>query len=246
MCTKQESGGVGGASAGGGGASAGGGGGWGSLTTGQYFQGAGLIMQGAGLGFGIGGAVGQAWAHNLSVRYNARQMEHNAEIARMQAGEAREAGYEQRAEWRRGVKALVGKQRAAAAGSGVLVGTGSPGAIEAQTKAAGKIGEERIRIGAEREAWYLQMMALQYSTQAKLLRKTKASPWLAGLGAAFGGSGQLLMSAGTFAQGLQSPAANTTAQGLQSPAAIPTKAWNAMEASHRHLRQYPAVNEGLA
>lgn len=124
-------------------------------------------------------AYGEAQAHNLSVRFNANQLNRNAEIARMQAGEAIEAGQEKIGEWRRGVKQTIGAQKAAAASAGVMVGTGSIGAVEQATKLQGNIGMERLRISAYREAWYLKMMALQYSTQAKMLRATKVNPLFA-------------------------------------------------------------------
>lgn len=149
-------------------------------------QTAGFMTQSLGAGFAIGGAYGQATAHNMSVRFNANQLQYNAQIARMQAGEALEKGREALTEWRRGVREVIGAQKAAAAKAGVMVGTGSVGQLEASTRLKGAIGEDRLRISAYRESWYLKMMALQYQTQAQMLRTTKVSPFMAAFTAGLG------------------------------------------------------------
>lgn len=131
-------------------------------------------------------AYEQAVAHNMAIRLNANQLRRNAELAEMQAKEAISRGQEQRGDWRRGVREVLGAQKAAAAHAGVLVGAGSVGQVESATRLKGAIGEDRIRVNAYRESWYLRMMALQYRTQAEMLRATKIRPHYAAYQAAMG------------------------------------------------------------
>lgn len=143
------------------------------------YQLAGLGVQAAGAGMQAAGAYSQASAANLARRFNYKMLQRNEQLTNLQAEDAKQRGYEAIAQWKRTARQVIGKQRAAAAGSGVRVEGGSVGAAQAAAQLSGELGAEKLRTNADREAWYLRLSALMYSSQAKMTRATKVSPGLA-------------------------------------------------------------------
>jgi hypothetical protein len=116
-------------------------------------------------------------------------MDRNSQLAKMQAEDSVQRGYEQAAQWKAGARKVIGSQRAAAAGAGVLVAGGSVGRAQASAQLVGDLGAEKIRANAAKEAWYLKMQAAMYSAQARMARATQYSPGMALAGSLLGSLG---------------------------------------------------------
>ncbi len=130
---------------------------------------AGVVMQAQAAGQ-------QAVAANQAAEYNAKIQERNAEIAEMQAVSAEERGAVAEKQHQQRVSGLKGSQRVAAAGSGVVVDTGSPLAVLQDTAALGELDALTIRENTSREAWGYRTQAGGYTAQAGLLRSQRQDP----------------------------------------------------------------------
>lgn len=100
--------------------------------------------------------------------YQGSLLEQNATVAEQQAADSIARGAQDTYQHRAGVRKLIGAQRAAIAGSGVDISTGS--AVDVQMEAArlGAIDEMTIRNNAAREAWGYKVEAANYRNQAVL------------------------------------------------------------------------------
>ena len=118
-------------------------------------------------------------AANKAAEYNAQIQERNAQIADIQAKDATARGAIEEKQYRLKLKQLQGSQRAAAAGSGVLVDTGSPFDVLNDTVSYGELDALTIRRNAAVEAWGYRNQGVGYRQQASLSRSQKGSAALA-------------------------------------------------------------------
>lgn len=143
-----------------------------------------LAVSAAGVGVSTYSAYRQAEAQNDAAEYNERVAKRNNEIAEIQALDAERRGKIEEKQHRLRVSRLLGAQRAAAAGSGVVVDTGSPLAMLEDTAMLGEYDAETIKHNAKREAW-----ALRAGKQGTSYGRT--SPVLAAGGTLLGGASRL-------------------------------------------------------
>ena len=87
---------------------------------------------------GISGFFGQS-AQNKALEYNALIAEHNARLANLRAEETEKEGKRQELLHRIKTNQLRGSQKAAAAGSNVMVGEGSPADVLESTAVLGEM-----------------------------------------------------------------------------------------------------------
>lgn len=103
-------------------------------------------------------------------RYEVEQAEQNSALSQQQARDANLRGVVEADEQRMRTRQAIGQQRAALAGQGVEVGSGTSLEVLGDTEMFGKIDEDRIRLMASREAWGYQVQGLQYQDQARMTR----------------------------------------------------------------------------
>ena len=103
-------------------------------------------------------------------KINQRVAEANARIAEMQAADAEARGDEDARLFGEQVKGLMGSQRAAYAGQGVVVDEGSAAEVVADTARQGELDRLRILNNAAREAWGYRVQAVDMRNQGRLAR----------------------------------------------------------------------------
>lgn len=130
----------------------------------------------ASLGLGALGTLTQIG----SLRYQQQVAENNKKIAEWQAQDALERGRIEEIEHRRQVGGLIGTQRAALAGAGVEVDTGTAAELTADTAQVGELEAQNIRANAEREAYGYRIQAYNYQTEADLSYTEQLSTALSG------------------------------------------------------------------
>jgi len=96
--------------------------------------------------------------------------EHNKQIARMAAADAKERGHTEEYRHRQRVAALIGRQRALIGGSGFTVDEGSTLTIVEDAATLGEIDALTIRNNASREAWGYEQQATQFQFEAHMAR----------------------------------------------------------------------------
>lgn len=104
--------------------------------------------------------------------------QNNAVIAERQAEDSEKRGREAEFNYRKRIKALKGKQRAAFSASGVVVDEGSALDILADTAEQGEFDALVIRNNAEREAYGFRAQSANFQNQSSLhgLQKKSISP----------------------------------------------------------------------
>lgn len=133
-------------------------------------------------------AYQQAQAQNQAAEWNASMMESNAQLADVRADQALERGEHNVALAKISGTQLIESQRAAYAGSGVKVDSGSALDVTAQQAGFNQYDQDMLRYNAELEAWGIKSEAANLRTQAQMTRATKQSPWLAATTTALGGA----------------------------------------------------------
>lgn len=156
-------------------------------------------MKGLMIGSGALSAFGQIW-QGIAAR---RQANTEAAIARSNAKRARGAAAEAvsrgQFESRRHLirtRQFAGSQRAAYGAGGVDVGFGSPADIVEETKRMGDVDAATIRYNAAQEAWGLKAKAVDYTTQAGMLRVVGQDALMSGIAS---GAGTMLTTMGSVA-----------------------------------------------
>jgi len=163
------------------------------------------VMTGIALALAVGGtimnAVGQKKAGNAAGRAaesQAQQLEYNATVADLQAGDALARGAEDESSFRSQVRGLIGTQRTTLASTGVDVGFGSAADVQADAAYLGEIDARRLVANAQREAWGFRVQADDLRMGADVARQGGQAARTAGSwGAAtsvVGGTGSLLLS----------------------------------------------------
>lgn len=150
----------------------------------------------AGMGISAYGQYRAGKAAQAAAESEAQQHEFNAQVAELQAEDAIARGRDEESQFRRGVRALIGSQRAGFAGQGVKVGVGSAADVAADTAFLGELDARQIRANAQREAWGFQVEAADRRMAADVARKggraaASAGKWAAA-GTLLGGTSSLL------------------------------------------------------
>lgn len=111
-----------------------------------------------------------AYAQMESGRSEERLARQNAAIMDMQAADAIERGRQEEAKHRRGVRRLVGAQRAGFAGQGVVVDQDTAGDLVDESEYLGELDALTIRNNAARDAWGLQTQAQDTRLRGRMAR----------------------------------------------------------------------------
>lgn len=119
-----------------------------------------------------GSAVMQAYGQYEAGEYQEDVASENARIAKLQAKQARTLGGMEEDRYRRSLKILQGKQRAAAGASGRdITGGGTVADLLATTAGVGEMDALTIRSNAAREAWGYNVQAANYKAQGKMAQR---------------------------------------------------------------------------
>jgi hypothetical protein len=122
----------------------------------------------ASMALGGYSAYSQARGQRRAARAAQAEAESSAEFQELQAEDALERGREEESRHRFGVRRFAGSQRAALAGQGIDISSGSAADIQEETAVLGELDTLTIRNNAAREAW-------GYRTQAELTRQFGAN-----------------------------------------------------------------------
>lgn len=144
-------------------------------------------------GIQIMGQSQAAAASKASYEYQAAVQRNNQIIAQRQADDARARGAVEADKRRAQAQQLIGRQRAALAGNGVEVDTGSALDITSDTAAAGELDALTVRANAEREALGYETNASNFGAQAGLsdFQASNSDATLANIGTLLGGAGSV-------------------------------------------------------
>lgn len=102
--------------------------------------------------------------------YEASILERNAGFADQQAKDAISLGKDEASQHMAGIRGLIGSQRAASAGQGIALDSGSALNIQEDTAGLGELDLLRIKNNAARTAWGYVVQASDYRSQAGLAR----------------------------------------------------------------------------
>lgn len=116
---------------------------------------------------GVAGFVG----NNKQGSYEKGIADRNSQMARMQEADAIARGVEQERKFRINLRKLTGKQRAAFAGQGVALDSGSPVDVIGDTAALGELDALMIRANAQREAWGFANQANDFTARGELAKR---------------------------------------------------------------------------
>lgn len=109
----------------------------------------------------------QSQAIRAQADYEQQQANTNARLAELNAEQTLKKGEKEAQAHKRKVSGLIGAQRAALAGQGVDIGTGSALAVQEETAVQGVVDEATIRNNAYREAWGLKFQAEEYRSKGR-------------------------------------------------------------------------------
>jgi hypothetical protein len=119
------------------------------------------VMTAIGLGLAIGGTalnvIGKVKAGNAQDK----AAKADAAVGERRAIDVEEAGQEEEARFRAGVRGLIGKQRVGFAAQGVEVSSGSAVDVQADAAYLGELDAIQIKNNAAREAWGIRQDAEQ-------------------------------------------------------------------------------------
>lgn len=115
---------------------------------------------------GVVSAVGQ----HIDLQREASSLELNRQLARIAAGETRIVGARAAGEARLAGSEVIGEQRVLQGGSGVDMSYGTPADIQTTTRVLSELDAHTIMGNASREAWGLEIQAIQYGEAARAAR----------------------------------------------------------------------------
>lgn len=122
----------------------------------------------------ISGFAGAADAYNqvqgmaLQSEFQQKMFERNERMAKLQAEDATRRGEREAGKLRKGVRGMIGKQRAALAAQGIAIDSGDALTIQEETASFGALDAITIRTNAWREAWGYKMNAEIASMQGQM------------------------------------------------------------------------------
>jgi hypothetical protein len=148
---------------------------------------AGATVAAAGIGLTAYSQIQQGRAENKAAEFNAEMSDNNAAVAAMEAEDAKTRGAEEEKKFRMQTEELKGRQRAAAAASGVMVDEGSALDSLANTAMYSEDDALTLRANTAREAWGHQVQAANYKSSAQLSRMSKSNPYLGAAGGILSG-----------------------------------------------------------
>lgn len=119
----------------------------------------------------------------------------NASLMEAAADDAIERGNEEALAVRRRTRGIVGKQRAAFAGQGIDISTGTAMDLQEETSALGELDEATVRKNAFREAWGLRGQASNDRQAGAYARRAGTNQ---AIGTVLGGVGDAYPSASTW------------------------------------------------
>lgn len=134
-----------------------------------------------------GAALYGAYAQNEAGRQQQKIANRNAELLDASAADAIQRGEEQARQVKRQARSLRGRQRAAAAGGGVDVNSGTALDLQEETTALGEIDAATLRKNAFREAWGIRMQASNQREAGAFAKRTGRNQ---AIGTLIGGAGQ--------------------------------------------------------
>lgn len=142
-----------------------------------------LTMALAGLGAGVSayGAVQAGNAQAAQYEYQAQVSRQNAELERRKANDASERGRLEEYKTREKGRQFAASQRAALAGSGTQIDTGSPLAMQVDTAGLVERDAAKDRYNSQMERWGFLSNASQYESQGKSYDSAAGSVKQAGL-----------------------------------------------------------------
>jgi hypothetical protein len=129
-----------------------------------------LALTAASAGSQAVGSLRQGGAAKRQANYEAGLADINATIAGLQADDALARGREAASKVRGDTRQLLGTQRTAAAASGVDISTGSAADVQRDTSYLGELDAQTILNNARREAWGLEVDAMNARATGRLTR----------------------------------------------------------------------------
>ena len=139
----------------------------------------GLGIGAASLGMSTYSSYQEAKAANQAAEWNANIAETNAMYRDQAADDSIQRGKSSAAIQQLKTRAQISSDRTRYAASGVMVNSGTPVDVAADTAAWGEYERQLIISNSEREAWGYRTEANTLRQQASMTRATKQSPWLA-------------------------------------------------------------------
>lgn len=129
---------------------------------------AGVGPNAGGMALTAAGAATSMYGTYLSSRYNRNALRQSAQLARMQAQQAREAGAfaAARVSTREGL--IEAQERGSAAGGNVLVNSGSNKAVQYSTEQGSNMDRYMIETNARRQAFGYQMRGVGLDSEARM------------------------------------------------------------------------------
>lgn len=124
----------------------------------------------AGTALGAFGAYESGQAQSAAANYQAQVAANNANIARQNASFESAAGESKLVTEGLKTRALVGKEKANTAASGVDVNAGSTAAVRAGTQEMGLLDALTIRSNAAKQAWAQEVQATSDQAQSQLYK----------------------------------------------------------------------------
>jgi hypothetical protein len=115
-------------------------------------------------------AEGKADAQEAQAKFNAQQMEHNAELTQIRRREVLKQGEEDAFRRQEQVRSMLGKQKVNLAAQGIDVGDGTAFELMEETREIGREDVRMIKNNAWREAWGMQVEADNLTTTAQYTR----------------------------------------------------------------------------
>lgn len=147
---------------------------------------AGLALTVASTAFGAYSAYQQGQAQSAQYKYQAAVARNNKIISDQNAQDSLARGKVEEDAHRLRVQQVKGSQRASFGASGVMVDSGSPLDILADTATMGELDSLTIRSNAQREARQHQIQGTNFAAEAGLLSTSARSASRAGAMNAFG------------------------------------------------------------
>lgn len=139
-----------------------------------------LVLTAIGTGISAYGAYQQGQAQEAQYKYQSAVASNNRIIAEQNAKDALARGKVEADTHRRKVSQFIGSQRAGFGGSGVVVDSGSPLDIVADSVALGELDTQTILSNAEREARAYRVQGSNFGAEAGLLDSSAGSARRAG------------------------------------------------------------------
>lgn len=121
-----------------------------------------------GMALTAAGAFTSAFGTYLAAKYNRHTLERNAQLARMQAQQAIQAGQFAANRVTTRERTMEGQQRSSAAAGGVVANAGSNKAVQASSEAAGAMDRYMIELNARRQALGFNLRAVGDESQGRL------------------------------------------------------------------------------